>query len=128
MKTNLHVECSFIDLQKNFDTVDHNILFSKPYHYGVKETPHQWFKSYLTGRQRYTTINRQKSSLSNFKYGVPQGSVLGSLLFLLYINDINKAVVHSKVHHFADGTNVLYAIHSLKNLNKTVNFYLSMST
>ena len=79
MKTNLHVECSFIDLQKNFDSVDRNILFSKPYHYGVKETPHQWFltgltpNSYLTGRQRYTTINHQKSSLSNFKYGVPQG-------------------------------------------------------
>ena len=115
----------FIDLQKAFDTVDHNILLSKLYHYGVKGTPHQWFKSYLTGRQQYTTINHQKSSLSNIKYGVPQGSVLGPLLFLLYINDLNKAVVHSKVHHFADDTNFLYASHSLKNLNKTVNFDLS---
>ena len=61
----------FIDLQKSSDTVDHNILPSKRYHYGVKGTPHQWFESYLTGRQQYTRINHQKSSLSNIKYGVP---------------------------------------------------------
>ena len=91
----------------------------------LKGTPHQPFKSYLTGRQQYTTINHQKSGLSNIKYGVQQGSVLGPLLFLLYINDLNKAVVHSQVHHFADDTNFLYASHSLKNLNKTVNFDLS---
>ena len=103
----------FIDLQKAFETVDHNILLSKLYHYGVKGTRHQWFKSYLAGRQKYTTINRQKSRLSNFKYGVPQGSVL------------NKAVVHSKVHHFADDPNFLYASHFLKNLSKTVNCDLS---
>ena len=114
-----------IDLQKAFDTVDHNIFLSKLYHYGVKGTPHQWFKTYLTGRQQCTTINHQKSSLSNIKYGVPQGSVLGPLLFLLFINDLNKAVAHCKVHHFADDTNFLYASHSLKNLNKTVNFDLS---
>ena len=53
----------FIDLQKAFGTVDHNIFHSKLYHYGVKGTPHQWFKSYLTGRQQYTTVNHQKSSL-----------------------------------------------------------------
>ena len=123
MKTNLHVEC--FDLQKAFDTVDYNILLPKLYHYGLKETPHRWFKSYLTGRQQHTTINHQKSSLSNIKYGVPQGSLLGPLLFLLYINDLNKAVVHSKVHHFADDTNLLYASHSLKNLDKTVNFDFS---
>ena len=60
---------AFIDLQKAFDTIDHNILLSKLYHYGVKGTPHQWFKCYLTDRQQYTTINHQKLSLSNIKYG-----------------------------------------------------------
>ena len=71
------------------------------------------------------SFNHQKSSLSNIKHGVPQGSVLEPLLFLLCINDLNKAVVHSKVHHFADDTNFLCASYSLKNLNKTVNFDLS---
>ena len=85
----------FIDLQQAFDIVDHNIWLSKLYHCGVKGTPHQWFKSYLTGRQRYKTINHQKWSLSNIKYGVPEGLVLGTLLFLLYINDLNKSVLHS---------------------------------
>ena len=61
-----------IDLQKVFDTVDHNILLSKLYHYGLKGTPHQWFKSYVTGRQQYITISYQKSSLSYIKYGVPK--------------------------------------------------------
>ena len=104
----------FIDLQKVFDTVDHNILLSNLYHLGVKGTPHQWFKSYLTGRQQYTTINHQKSSLSHIKYGVPQDSVLEPLLFVLYncCFDLNKAVVHSKVHPFADDTNVLHASYS----------------
>ena len=107
----------FIDLKIAFGTV-YNILLSKLYHYGVKATPHQWFKSYLTGKQQYTTINHQKSSLSNIKYGILQGSVLGPLLFLLYINE------HSNVNHFADEINVLYASHPLKHLNKTVNFDL----
>ena len=62
----------FIDQQKVFDTVDHNILLSKLYHYGLKGTPHQWFKSYVTGRQQYITISYQKSSLSYIKYGVPK--------------------------------------------------------
>ena len=88
----------FIDPQKAFNTVDDNILLSKLYHYGVKGTPHHWFKSYLTGRQQYTTINHQKSSLSNIKYGA-QGSVLGPLLFLLYIIDSNKVFVYSQTFY-----------------------------
>ena len=103
-----------------------NVL-SKLYHYGVKGAVHQWFKNYLTGSQQYTTTQAQqttqtKSSLSSIIYGVPQGSVLGSLLFLPCIYDLNKAVVHSKVHHFTDDTNFLHASHSLKHLNKTINF------
>ena len=95
----------FIDLQKEFDTVDHGILLSKRNHYGVRRASYQWFKSYLTGRQQLTTIAHLKSDLCSINYGVPQGPVLGPILFLLYINDLNQAILHSKVHHFADDTN-----------------------
>ena len=97
----------FTDLQKAFDTVDHGILLSKLNHYGVRGASYQWFKSYLTGRQQYTTIAHLKSGPCSINYGVPQGSVLGPILFLLYINDLSQATLHSKVHHFADGTNFL---------------------
>ena len=103
-----------IDLQKAFDTVHHDILLSKLNHYGVRGASYQWFKSYLTGRQQYTTIAHLKSDLRSINYGVPQGSVLRPILFLLYINDLNQTIVHSKVYHFADDSNFLYASHSLK--------------
>ena len=115
----------FIDLQKTFDTVDHGILLSKRNHYGVRGASYQWFKSYLTSTQQYTTIAHLKSDLCSINYGVPQGSVLGPILFLLYINDLNQAILHFKVHHFVDDTYFLYASHSLKKLNKTINFDLS---
>ena len=104
----------FIDLQKAFETVDHSILLSKRNHYGVRGTSYQWFKSYLTGRQQYTTIAHLKPDLCTINHGVPQGSVLGPLLFLLYIDDLNQALVHSKAHHLADDTNFLHAHHSIK--------------
>ena len=70
------------DLQKAFDTVDHGILLSKLNHYGVRGASYQWFKTYLTGRQQYTTIAHLKSEFCSINYGVPQGSVLGPILFL----------------------------------------------
>ena len=94
----------FIDLQKAFVTVDHGIFLSKFNHYGVRGASYQWFESYLTNRQQFTTIAHLKSDLGSIDYGVPLSSVLGPILFLLYINDLNQAILHSKVHHFADGT------------------------
>ena len=83
-----------------------------------------WFKSYLSNRKQFVSINGYDSGLAEIKYGVPQGSVLGPLLFLLYINDLNQAIKFCKVHHFADDTNLLYVGKSIKELNKLVNYDL----
>ena len=111
----------FVDLQKAFDTVDHQILLAKLNHYGIRGVSNDWFKSYLSNRNQYVSINGYESSLAVINCGVPQGSVLGPLLFLLYINDLNQAIKFCKVHHFADDTNLLCHSNSIKKLNKLVN-------
>ena len=114
----------FIDLQKAFDTVDHSILLSKLDHYGIRGVANNWFRSYLSNRKQFVSINDEKSDMAPMNYGVPQGSVLGPLLFLIYINDLHNAIIYSKTCHFADDTAILYANHSLKQLQKHVNIDL----
>ena len=116
----------FIDLQKAFDTVDHKVLLKKLEYYGIRGISNDWFKSYLTNRQQFVSINGYNSSKQPMVYGVPQGSVLGPLLFLIYINDLNKAIKFSKTHHFADDTNLLFADNSLKKIQKFVNLDLKL--
>ena len=111
----------FVDLQKAFDTVDHQILLTKLNHYGIRGVSNDWFKSYLSNRNQYVSINGFDSGLAAINCGVPQGSVLGPLLFLLFINDLNHTIKFCKVHHFADDTNLLYMSNSIKKLNKLVN-------
>ena len=114
----------FADLQKSFDIVDHEILLAKLNHYGIRSVSNYWFRSYLSDRQQYVSINGYNSGLTKLNCGVPQGSVLGVLLFLLYVNDLNQAIKFCKVHHFADDTNLLYLRKSIKKLNKFVNIDL----
>ena len=78
----------FLDIRKAFDSVDHSILLEKVQFYGVADRELMWFKSYLTARQQQCLVNGCLSSQSNLLCGVPQGSILGPLLFLIYINDL----------------------------------------
>ena len=80
-----------------------------------------WFETYLKDRQQFISINGYTSECVSMPIGVPQGSVLGPLLFLLHINDLNLAIKHCKVHHFADDTNLLYTNNLIKKLNKFLN-------
>ena len=89
-------------------------------HYGIRGVSNDWFKSYLSNRNQYVSINGYESGLAALNCGVPQGSVLGALLFLLYIDDLNQAIKFYKVHHFADDTNLLCLSKSIKKLNKPV--------
>ena len=104
----------FIDLQKVFDNVNHDILLHKLDDYGIRGLPNKWFHSFVSGRSQYTWIKDKSSNKLPITHGVLQGSVLGLLLFIFYINDLNKAIIHSYVHHFADDTNLLYCHKSLK--------------
>ena len=114
----------FIDLQKAFDTVDHNILLNKLDHYGIRGLANNWFKSYLTNRKQFVSINGFNSNKQLMKYGVPQGSVLGPLLFLIYINDLHNSIKFSTVHHFADDTNLLVVGKDIIKIQKQINLDL----
>ena len=98
----------FIDLQKAFDTVNHNILLNKLDSYGIRGIAKNWIKSYLTDRQQYVSIDGFESEKEFILHGVPQGSVLGPLLFTIYINDMHTCIKSSTAFHFADDTNLLY--------------------
>ena len=111
----------FIDLKKAFDTVDHEILLNKLDYYGIRGLPNDWFRSYLTGRKQFVSINGYDSEVLESNIGVPQGSVLGPLLFLIYINDLNHCIKNSTVHHFADDTNLLHINKDINKLNKLLN-------
>ena len=113
--------CILLDFAKAFDTVNHEILTKKLEYYGIRGTALQWLKSYLCNRMQCTEVGDTQSELEYIKCGVPQGSVLGPLLFLLYINDIVESSKIFKFILFADDTSLYYSTKNPLDIQETVN-------
>ena len=111
----------FLDLSKAFDCLDHNVLFSKLRNLGIRGIPLSWFKSYLSNRSQFVDFNGVKSNKKKITCGVPQGSILGPLLFLVYINDIVHTLDNCNSILFADDTTLLFADTDFDNLVTTMN-------
>ena len=111
----------FIALRKAFDTGNREILLNKLEHYGIRGTMLKWFQSYLSHRKQYVSVNGQSSELLAITCGVPQGSVLGPLLFLIYINDLPNISKVLNFYLFADDTNIYSESDSLQDLEKVIN-------
>ena len=105
----LTVDCIYMDYRKAFDTVPHNRLLGKLESYGFNDQLLGWIRSFLKGRTQKVTINDKDSSWKEVDSGIPQGSVLGPILFVIYINDLPE-LVSSKVYLFADDTKIYKVI------------------
>ena len=113
--------CVFLDFAKAFDTVNHKILLGKLYHYGIRGNALNLIESYLTDRQQCVQINNVTSDLDHIAHGVPQGSILGPLFFLLYINDIANSSEVLKFFLFADDTAIFLSHKDPKKLEEIMN-------
>ena len=111
----------FLDFTKAFDTVNHTILLQKLYAYGIRGLAYEWFKSYLTNRRQFVKIDNAESTFKEMLCGVPQGSTLKPLLFLIYINDLPNVSKNLNFRMFADDTNILYSHASATEVEKVVN-------
>ena len=105
-KVNLTV---FLDLKKAFDTVDHSVLMKKLHAYGVRGKPGEWIESYLTSRKQFCSLNGLHSKARKVTCGIPQGSCLGPLLFIIYLNDLEECLQSSRASIYADDTSLTIA-------------------
>ena len=126
----------FLDLSKAFDTIDHNILIQKLNFYGISGTENQLFQNYLHNRKQYVSVDNHNSSMLQIKTGVPQGSILGPLLFLIYINDFYKCTNLQTVQYaddtclvypFQQNTNTLYSANTINTKLHEIYIWLSVN-
>lgn len=120
--------CSLVslDLRKAFDTVDHDILLIRLEEAGIRGTPYLWFKNYLQNRRQFVNVNNASSNLQPIRCGVPQGSVLGPTLFLIYINSIGRLSLRGRVKLYADDTTLVYYGRSVEAIKSDISRDLSM--
>ena len=97
----------YLDLSKAFDTIDHSILLNKLNYYGIQGNSLKWFESYLTNRKQHVEFKECLSTLKVITTGVPQGSILGPLLFIIYMNDISKVTTKFHFTLYADDTSLI---------------------
>ena len=121
LNTKRYVIAVFIDLQKAFDTVNINFLLRKLYKMGFQGTCYNLLKTYSKGRRHYTVVNGEKSEEEKVRTGVTQGSVLGPLLYLMYVHSLECAELEAKYFKFADDTVLVYSGESEIQLEETVN-------
>ena len=112
---------SCLDLEKAFDTVDHGILYSKLEHYDIQQRGFAWLESYLYSQRQFCRVNGVNSKMEKIEVGVPQGTCLGPLLFLIYINDLPHAIQNSAVSMYADDMSLCYQTSDINNHNNAMN-------
>ena len=111
----------FIDLKKAFDTVNHDILIKKLQCYGLGSKELLWFKSYLTNRVQTVNVNSTLSDFQPINIGIPQGSILGPLLFIIFVNCQSCSISECKTVMYADDTSLMYKARNECELQNQLN-------
>ena len=123
---NKHYLAIFLDFSKAFDTICHDILLKKLEHMGFRGPIHQWIKSFLLNRKQFVSVGDRSSEILDTKMGVPQGSTLGPLFFILYINDMSNTIENLSIVHFADDSTLHTPLHRNMNIAPQINTKLSL--
>ena len=121
MGKGLHTGMILVDLQKVFETLDHTVLLQKMEYIGFKESVIKWFQSYLSNRNSFVTLKNVFSDVGLINCGVPQGSILGSLLLLIYVNDLTKVVNETGSYYYAGDTFIFYQDKDIEKIGKVLN-------